>query len=255
MLGQYWYHAFLRKVIVSFGTMFNDIEIHRTEDVGAGPELKRFKVPLSYSSKEKWLRRIREDTTLEEQDVRVQMTLPRVGFEMVSLKYDPTRKINTLTQRKGCNPNDPASVLFQYARVPYDMELQLYVMADKQDDGLQIIEQILPFFAPEFIISIKGVPGLEESVDVPFILHGAVISDAFEGTMDSRRTIIWTLSFTAKMYLFGPVKDSEIIRKSCINIRELVSGALDVKICSEPDPLDAEPGDPFTPVISIKECE
>jgi hypothetical protein len=238
-----------------FGTLFNDIEIRRTTEIASGDEIKRFKVPLEYSSKTKWLRRIRTDTTLDGEDVRAQMTLPRLGFEMTSLTYDPQRKNNTITKIKGCDPSDPDALLWSYARVPYDMELTLFVIADIWDDGLQIIEQILAFFAPEFSVSIKGVEGLEDSVDVPFIITSTTVEDAFEGDLATdRRVIIWTITFTAKMFFFGPVNSSEIIRKACVNLREW-DGALDAVICVTPDPLDAEPGEPFDVTTTIEECE
>lgn len=256
MLGHYWYHAALRKVIIAFGTMFNDIEVHRTTEIAGGEEIKRFVVPLSYSSKEKWLRRLRTDSQLEGEEVRQQLSLPRLGFEMTSVTYDPQRKINTVTKRVGVDPDDPNAVLWQYARVPYDIELALYVIVDKEDDGLQIIEQILPFFTPEFTVTIKAIEGLEDSVDVPYILNSSVIEDNFEGTLiESRRVVIWTLTFTAKTYFYGPVNSSGIIREATMNIRNLEGGALFKRDTLTPDPLDAEPGDPFEVNVEIEECE
>lgn len=250
----HFYHKAIRNVTVVFGTLFNDIQVLRQD--AAGKELQRFTVPLSYASKEKWLGRLRQGVQLEggEEEGVVELSLPRIGFDLTNVTYDPQRKHITTTRRKTCNPNDPNSVLSTFAPIPYDLEYALYIIVDKQDDGLQIVEQILPFFSPEFTVSIKGLPGLYDSVDVPFILNSTTIEDNYEGDMTTRRSIIWTLTFTAKAQLYGFVNESGIIRKVIANLREF-DGSLDARICVEPDPLDAEPGDPFEPMITIEECE
>ncbi len=249
----HFYNAMIRKTIIVFGTLFNEIQVLRQDE--SGNELKRFTVPLSYSSKEKWLARLRQGVQLEGEEGRTELSLPRMGFEMTNLIYDSQRKHISITQRTVCDPNDPDAVLTTFTPVPYDMELNLYIIVDKHNDGLQIVEQILPFFAPEFTVSIKAVEGLYDSVDVPFILTSTTIEDNFEGDMEGqRRFIIWTLTFTAKTQIFGFVKSSEIIRKVIANLREF-SGALDARIVIEPDPLDAKPGDPFDTTVTIKECD
>lgn len=248
----HFYNKSIRNVVVVFGTLFNEIQVLR--QAADGSELQRFTVPLSYSSKEKWLARLRQGVQLEGEETVVQMSLPRIGFELTNVIYDPQRKHITTTQRKVCDPNDPDVLLTTFAPVPYDLELNLYIIVDKQDDGLQIVEQILPFFAPEFTISIKSVEGLYDSVDVPFILTSTTIEDNFEGNMDDRRVILWTLTFTAKAQLFGFVRRSGFIRKVIAHLREF-DGTLDATITVVPDPLDANPGDPFEPNVTIEECE
>ncbi len=247
----HFYHKSIRNIIVVFGTLFNEIQILRTTNNAT--EQQRFTVPLSYSSKEKWLARLRQGTQLEGEETVVQMSLPRMGFELTNVSYDPQRKHITTTQRKVCDPNNPDTVLTTFAPVPYDLEISLYIIVDKEDDGLQIVEQIIPFFSPEFTVTIKSVEGLYDSVDVPYILNGTTLEDNFEGNMDDRRVIIWTLTFTAKAQIFGATSESGIIRKVIANLRE-ADGVLDARICVEPDPLDANPGDPFKPLVTITEC-
>ncbi len=248
----HFYHKSIRNVVVVFGTLFNEIQVLRRASDGS--ELQRFTVPLSYSSKEKWLARLRAGKQLEGEEPVTELSLPRMGFELTNVIYDPQRKHITTTQRKVCDPNDPNVLLTAFAPVPYDLELSLYIMVDKQNDGLQIVEQILPFFGPEFTVSIKSIEGLYDSVDVPFILNSTTIEDNFEGDMTERRVIIWTLTFTAKAQVFGFVSSRGLIRKVIANLREF-DGTLDATITVVPDPLDAAPGDPFEPNVTIEECE
>ena len=248
----HFYHKSIRNVVVVFGTLFNEIQVLRRASDES--ELRRFPVPLSYSSKEKWLARLRAGKQLEGEEIVAELSLPRMGFELTNVTYDPQRKHITTTQRKVCDPDDPNVLLSTFAPVPYDLELSLYIMVDKQNDGLQIVEQILPFFSPEFTVSIKSVEGLYDNVDVPFILNSTTIEDNFEGDMTERRVIIWTLTFTAKAQVFGFVRSSGVIRKVIANLREF-DGTLDAIITVVPDPLDAAPGDPFEPNVTIEECE
>ena len=248
----HFYHKSIRNVVVVFGTLFNEIQVLRRASDES--ELQRFTVPLSYSSKEKWLARLRAGKQLEGEETVAELSLPRMGFELTNVTYDPQRKHITTTQRKVCDPDDPNVLLSTFAPVPYDLELSLYIMVDKQNDGLQIVEQILPFFSPEFTVSIKSVEGLYDNVDVPFILNSTTIEDNFEGDMTERRVIIWTLTFTAKAQVFGFVRSSGVIRKVIANLREF-DGTLDAIITVVPDPLDAAPGDPFEPNVTIEECE
>ena len=249
----HFYHQSIRGVTLVFGSLFNEIQVLRTTN--NAEEQQRFTVPLSFSSKEKWLARLRQGLQLAGEETVVQMPLPRMGFELTNVIYDPQRKQVSTTRRIACNPSNPDVLLSTFAPVPYDLEYQLYIIVDKYDDGLQIVEQILPFFSPEFTVSIKGLPGLYDSVDVPFILTGTTIEDSFEGNMDDRRTIIWTLTFTAKATLFGFVNESGYVRKVIANLRDGDTGELNARICVEPDPLDAEPGDPFEPMVDILECD
>ena len=211
MLGQYFYNESLRKTIIAFGSLFNDIQITRKDSAGA--EVQTMKVPLAYGPKQKFITRLTADPGATQQ---VALTLPRIGFEIQSFDYDPSRKINrTIRQKKVANTNDKKlkQMSTQYTPVPYNMNFELFVMAKNSDDGIQIIEQILPFFQPEYTVSIKEVPDMDIVRDVPFVLNSVGYEDTYEGDFQTRRAIIYTLSFTAKSYVYGPVTTAKPITK------------------------------------------
>ena len=211
MLGQYFYNESLRKTIIAFGSLFNDIQITRKDSAGA--EVQTMKVPLAYGPKQKFITRLTQDPGATQQ---VALTLPRIGFEIQSFDYDPSRKINrTIRQKKVANTNDKKlkQMSTQYTPVPYNMNFELFVMAKNSDDGIQIIEQILPFFQPEYTVSIKEVPDMDIVRDVPFVLNSVGYEDTYEGDFQTRRAIIYTLAFTAKSYVYGPVTTAKPITK------------------------------------------
>jgi hypothetical protein len=213
MFGQnnIFYHNTLRRAVASFGTVFNDIYMKRFN--ADGTEKERFKVPLSYSSKQKFIQKIKP------QNGQIKMILPRIGFEMTSMTYDPIRKTNTLQKRY--NYQSDTSFSYRHERVPYDIEFSLYIATKNIDDGLQIIEQIIPFFTPEFTITFETIDGIDEKTDMPIVLNGVTTEDNYEGTMEEDRMIIHTLTFTAKVFFAGPVKRSGIIRTAIVDINEL----------------------------------
>ena len=211
MLGQYFYNESLRKTIIAFGSLFNDIQITRKDSSGA--EVQTMKVPLAYGPKQKFITRLTQDPGATQ---AVALTLPRIGFEIQSFDYDPSRKLNrTIRQKKVANTNDKKlkQMSTQYTPVPYNMQFELFVMAKNSDDGIQIIEQILPFFQPEYTVSIKEVPDMDIVRDVPFVLNNVGYEDTYEGDFQTRRAIIYTLSFTAKSYVYGPVTTAKPITK------------------------------------------
>ena len=211
MLGQYFYNESLRKTIIAFGSLFNDIQITRKDSSGA--EVQTMKVPLAYGPKQKFITRLTQDPGATQQ---VALTLPRIGFEIQSFDYDPARKLNrTIRQKKVSNTSDKKlkQMSTQYTPVPYNMQFELFVMAKNSDDGIQIIEQILPFFQPEYTVSIKEVPDMDIVRDVPFVLNSVGYEDTYEGDFQTRRAIIYTLSFTAKSYVYGPVTTAKPITK------------------------------------------
>ena len=211
MLGQYFYNESLRKTIIAFGSLFNDIQITRKDS--SGSTVQTMKVPLAYGPKQKFITRLTADPGATKQ---VALTLPRIGFEIQSFDYDPTRKLNrTIRQKKVANTNDKKlkQMSTQYTPVPYNMNFELFIMAKNSDDGIQIIEQILPFFQPEYTVSIKEVPEMDIVRDIPFVLNSVGYEDTYEGDFQSRRAIIYTLSFTAKSYVYGPVTTAKPITK------------------------------------------
>ena len=206
MLGQQFYHETIRKVIVSFGTMFNDIQLVRKDNDGNISQT--MKVPLAYGPREKFLVRLREDVDLTKQ---VAISLPRIGFEIRNLSYDPTRKLNRVQKFKTVKGSAAKQLDTQYMPVPYNLELELYVMAKQSDDALQIVEQILPYFQPYYTITIRDLGGGTKR-DVPVILNSISYEDNYEGDFEQRRALIYTLSFNAKFYLFGPVSSAKVIK-------------------------------------------
>jgi len=240
MLDQRFYWGTIRKAIVAFGSMFNNITIQRTDADGNVVQLQ--KVPLSYSPKQKFLTKIRQQPDVDTQNVQV--LLPRMGFEMISLDYDPNRKISPIQQSRTINSSTAANA--QYAPTPYNINVILYVYAKNQDDGLQVIEQILPYFNPDYNLTIKAVPQLNIKNDLPIILSSIGFEDDYEGDLTTRRSIIWTLSFVLKLNFYGPVSKQGIIKKTTSNIfndRELTSQQQIITV--QPDPVTANVTDSF----------
>jgi hypothetical protein len=231
MLDQRFYWGTVRKAIVAFGSMFNNITIQREDADGNMVQLQ--KVPLSYSPKQKFLTKIRQQPNVDVQNVQV--LLPRMGFEMISLEYDPNRKISPIQQSRTINSSTAANA--QYAPTPYNINVILYVYAKNQDDGLQVIEQILPYFNPDYNLTIKAVPDLNIKNDMPIILSSIGFEDDYEGDLTTRRSIIWTLSFVLKLNFYGPVSKQGIIRKATSNIfndKELINQQQIITVQTDP---------------------
>ena len=207
MLGQQFYHETIRKIIVSFGTIFNNVQIVRKNS--SGNITQSMKVPLAYGPKQKFLTRIREDASISKTTA---ITLPRIAFEIQTLSYDTTRKLNRVTKIRKTSAKGSGKLETQYMPVPYNVDLQLFVMAKSGDDALQIIEQILPFFQPEYTITVNDNLDMKQKRDVPIVLTGIDYEDNYEGDFTTRRAIIYTLSFTAKFYLYGPVTSQSVIK-------------------------------------------
>jgi len=240
MLDQRFYWGTIRKAIVAFGNMFNNITIQRIDADGNVVQLQ--KVPLSYSPKQKFLTKIRQLPNVDTQNVQV--LLPRMGFEMISLDYDPNRKISPIQQSRTINSSTAANA--QYAPTPYNINVILYVYAKNQDDALQVVEQILPYFNPDYNLTIKAVPQLNIKNDLPIILSSIGFEDDYEGDLTTRRSIIWTLSFVMKLNFYGPVSKQGIIKKTTSNIfndAELTSQQQIITV--QPDPVTANVTDSF----------
>ena len=208
MLGQQFYHETMRKVVVAFGTIFNNINIVRTNS--SGVVTQSMKVPLAYGPKNKFLTRLREDPNLNK---KVSLTLPRIGFEISGISYDSSRKLNSIQKLKKVNSStDGKTVSSQFMPVPYNMDFSLFVMAKSSDDALQIVEQILPFFQPDYTITLNDNTSMGTTRDVPIILNGVSYEDSYDGDFTERRVLIYTLTFTSKFYLYGPVTDQKVIK-------------------------------------------
>ena len=211
MLDQRFYWGTIRKAIVAFGNMFNNITIERKDAAGNVVQLQR--VPLAYSPQQKFLAKIKQQPNVD--NTNFQVILPRMGFEMVSLDYDPNRKISPMQQSRTINSSTTASA--QYAPTPYNINVLLYIYAKNQDDGLQIIEQILPYFNPDYNLTIHAIPELSINNDLPIILTSIGFVDDYEGDMTTRRAIMWTLSFIMKLNFYGPVSKQGIINRVTTN--------------------------------------
>ena len=197
----------MRKVVVSFGTIFNNINIVRKNNSGA--IIQKMKVPLAYGPAQKFLTRLDNDPSLKN---KVAVTLPRIGFEIANLAYDPVRKLNRVQKFKKVKSSDTNKLDVQYMPVPYNLDFTLYVMAKNSDDALQIVEQILPYFQPDYTITINDMADMGIKRDVPIILSSVSYEDSYQGNFEERRAIMYTLSFTAKFYLYGPVTSDKVIR-------------------------------------------
>ena len=200
MLGQYYYHEILRKTIIAFGTIFNDIHIRHRD--GAGKENSDIRVPLAYGPMQKFLARLEQQPDLNR---AVQITLPRMSFETTNIAYDATRK-GGITQT--FKASDGSKLRKVFMPVPYNIGFELNILVKLNDDALQIVEQILPYFQPSFNVTIDLVDVIGEKRDVPIVLDNISFQDDYEGDFATRRALIYTLNFTAKTYLFGPVSDS-----------------------------------------------
>lgn len=207
MLGQQFYHETIRKVVVAFGTMFNNIQLVRKDN--SGNIIQTMKVPLAYGPRDKYLTRLDDDADLTKS---VAVTLPRIGFEINNLTYDPTRKLNRVQKFKKVKGDKNDQLDTQYMPVPYNLEFTLYIMAKQSEDALQVVEQILPYFQPDYTITINDMTDMGIKKDVPIVLNSIAYEDDYQADFQTRRAIIYTLSFTTKFYLYGPVTSSSVIK-------------------------------------------
>jgi hypothetical protein len=211
---EYFYNEILRRTVISFGTLFNGISIKHTDSAGTVTNI--MKVPLAYGPTQKFLARLEQSPDLNKSTA---MTLPRMSFEFTGLTYDPSRKVSTTQQIVAKDPNDGSEFKKTYMPVPYNMQFELSIMSKLNDDALQIVEQILPYFQPAFSLSVQLVDEIREKRDIPVILENITMQDDYEGDFSARRVLLYTLRFTAKTYLFGPVSSAskDIIKKSTVN--------------------------------------
>ena len=217
MFGTYFYHQTSRKMVVAFGSLFNNIEVRRTDSSDAVTEV--IKIPLSYGPKDKMLVRISQDPSL---NPNVALTVPRMGFELTSMTYDGVRKLNTMGRnvKKGTT-----GLKKQFNPVPYNWDFSLYVFVKNAEDGTQILEQILPFFTPDFTVTMTLISGMTIKMDVPLVLNSVTSEDSYEGDFATRRSIIWTLSFVMKGFLYPSVTDNAKVITSSVVDTHIMSAA------------------------------
>ena len=210
MLGTQFYNQAVRKTVVSFGTLFNNIELKKIVD---GQVIETEKVPLAYGPKQKFLYRLQGNPT---DGRKVAITLPRIYFEMTGIDYDASRKTPATQKYKTVINDNGNEVRTQYVPVPYNISFEVGILCKSQDDGLQILEQILPFFQPSFSMSLKFIPDMDEVSDVAVVLNSVDFDDDWEDDFSTRRSITYTMQFTAKSYIYGPYTKADVIRKSRI---------------------------------------
>jgi hypothetical protein len=211
------YNRVIRKLVVGFGNLFDSITLYRfNPDL---TESERFIVPIAYASKERYVMRLEEDLNL---DKKVQLTLPRMSFEMAGLSYDSSRKQNTNIKNFSGTP--PSGILSQYNPVPYNFDFNLYIYVRNIEDGTQIIEHILPFFTPDYTIKLNLIPEMGIIKEVPVILNSTQHEITYEGGRDNEtRMIVWTLNFTVKGFIFGKVTETSVINRAFVSVYNLVS--------------------------------
>ncbi len=211
---EYFYNEILRKTVIAFGTLFNDISIHHTDN--NDQTISVIKVPLAYGPTQKFLARLNQSPDLNKP---VAITLPRMSFEFTGITYDASRKVTTTQTFVVKDPENGQETKKAYMPVPYNMQFELSIMTKLNDDALQIVEQILPYFQPSYNLSVNLVDTINEKRDIPIILENITMQDDYEGDFTTRRVLIYTLRFTAKTYLFGPVSSAskDIIKKTAIS--------------------------------------
>jgi len=222
LLGQYYYHQIFRKSIIAFGTVFNNIVIKRKQSSRKGDPIESIKVPCQYGPIQKYLAIIAAEPDPTRQ--AMQITLPRISFEIKGLNYDGSRKLvptqfSKTVVPKGKDAEGRPVQYSQFMPVPYNLDVELNIISKNQDDGLQILEQILPNFHPALNVSIEVIDETQEERDIAIVLNGVGYTDDYEGDYTARRTLLWTLNFTVKTYLFGPVDVTRDIRKITLDYR------------------------------------
>ena len=250
MFNNKFYWGTIRKSIVAFGNMFNNIHIDRRN--GTGDITQTLRVPLAYSPKQKFLARIAAQPASFEQSFETY--LPRIGFEMSGIQYDPARRVSLIQQNRALNGTSTTSLNSQYAPTPYNIAMTLYVYTKNQDDGLQIIEQILPYFNPDYNLSLNAIPAMGIKNDLPIILDSVNYEDEYEGDFSQRRAIVWTLNFTMKLNFYGPINNKGIIRTTNVNtFSDAALSNQQTSYTATVDPTTAVPGDDITIIDTFED--
>ncbi len=228
MFGTYFYHEIIRKIVITFGTLFNDIEIRHKEGDDVTSTIK---VPIAYGPIQKFLARIEQQPNF---DKNIAITLPRLSFEIISYKYDPTRKLSPITKFCGIDGNTIKKV---FMPVPYNISFRLSFASKLQDDSLQILEQILPTFSPSYTATVNLIPSINEKKDIPFTLDDISFNDNYEGDFGKRRFIVYDLTFTAKTYFYNEVPTDEaggLIKKVQIDYASSIRAPREVRYTVTP---------------------
>ena len=243
MFGDYFYNQTLRKMTIAFGQIFNNIQIKRKDS--NGNVVQSIRVPLAYAPKEKFLTRLEQQPNLDQREMA--MTLPRMGFEISSLSYDSSRKLQRVGKFKNVNTSDAGKQYYQYNPVPYNLSFNLYSFTATAEDGLCIIEQILPYFQPDYTVTVNAIPAMGIKRDVPITLNSVDYQDTYDGSFTQRRAVNYTLNFTAKTYLYGPIYSSKVIKETQADMYNDTgaSATKEERIVVVPNPTTADADDDF----------
>lgn len=243
MFSGHFYHAQIRRMVSVFGTMFNNIEVHKTDS--SGKVLEVIKVPISYGPRQKFLARLEGLADLR--DPKLAIKLPRMSFEIVALTYDNASTISRTNKIRIPDPNDSTKYKTMYGPIPYRLGFQLNILSKNQDDALQILEQILPYFKPDYTVTINDVPEMGIKTDTPITLQSVTMSDDYEGDFESRRAIIYTLEFETRVRFYTGVADQGFIRTAQIDYNDTDSSDIIQRYTVTTDPADAAAGDTNVP--------
>tara|TARA_E500000178_G_C16901337_1_gene698237 strand:- start:331 stop:1137 length:807 start_codon:yes stop_codon:yes gene_type:complete len=245
MFGNYFYNESMRRMTIGFGQIFNNIQIKRRDS--NGNITQSIAVPLAYAPKEKFLARLDAQPNLNEREFAI--TLPRMSFEISGISYDASRKLTRVQKFKHVKTGAEGKILnYNYVPVPYNISYNLYSFTASAEAGLQIIEQILPFFQPDFTVTVNAIPELNIKRDIPIVLNSVTYEDTYNGDFSQRRAVIYTLGFTAKTYLFGPASTQKVIKQTQSDVytdTDTTNKAREERIIVVPNPTSADADDDF----------
>ena len=244
MFNNFFYNEGLRRLTVAFGTIFNKIQVKKADT--SGNQIQSITVPLAYGPKEKFLVRLDQQKDLQDREFAV--VLPRMSFEITGIVYDAGRKLTRVQKLRTPKTSTNTGVNFNYTPVPYNINYTLNVFTATAENGLQIVEQILPYFQPDYTVTLNLLPELDIKRDVPIVLNNVNYEDSYTGDFVTRRAVIYTLNFTAKTYLFGPASTQEVILSTQSDIysnTNIVDKAREERITVVPNPTNADPNDDF----------
>tara|TARA_B100000614_G_scaffold254781_1_gene270748 strand:- start:370 stop:1368 length:999 start_codon:yes stop_codon:yes gene_type:complete len=208
MLGAYTYNKVIRKCVIAFGTLFNNIEVRKEV---SGNTVQKMKVPLAYGPKQKFIARLEAQPDLNK---KVAITLPRISFELAGISYDSSRKLTPITTDYKKDGKNARKI---FTPVPYNLEFSLSILSKTNDEALEIIEQVLPIFQPSYNVSVKIIDDIDEFRDIPIVLNSVNYSDEYEGNFDQRKLTTIDCNFTVKAYIFGPTSTSKPIKKAKVD--------------------------------------
>ena len=243
MFGNYFYNESMRRMTVAFGQIFNNIQIKRKDSTGT--VIQSIRVPLAYAPKEKFLVRLDQQPNLENREFAI--TLPRMGFEITGITYDGSRKLTRVQKYKTVKTGAEGKILnYNYTPVPYNISYGLYIFTATAESGLQIVEQILPYFQPDYTVTVNAIPEMNIKRDVPIVLNTVQYEDSYSGDFTQRRAVIYSLAFTAKTYLFGPTSTQKVIKETQADVyTDLPNATREERVIVVPNPTSADADDDF----------